>query len=287
MDLDRWFATQHDAWARWFPDVHLEQRAEMAGRLGEAIRAWRLSDVQPLQGGHVAYVVAAGDVVVKLNPRVPGDPGLEHEGHALRHWAEGGAAVPLLDDRDGGFTLLLERLAPGTMLVEEDLAVHDALAVLGGIARTLAAAGPADGFPALADSPVATAWRDALDGDSRLAELLAEPPSAVVHLDLHVLNVLRRGEQRVVIDPKPHLADPHAECFALLERVGLINATPKSAMAAVRAYADAAALDAERLAAWTALRARAEAVLVERAPDLPARWSRWAHDLRRLATKLG
>src|SRR3954447_1490723 len=273
MDLDRWFATQHDAWARWFPDVHLDQRAEMGHRLGEALRAWGLSDVEPLHGGHVAYVVAAGDVVVKVNPRVPGDPGLEHEGRALRHWA-GGAAVPLLDDRDGGFTLLLERLRPGTMLAEEDLPVHDALAALGGIARTLAAAGPAAGVPALADSPMAAAWRDALDGDELLEELLAEPASAVVHLDLHVLNVLRRGEQRVAIDPKPHLADPHAECFALLERVGLINATPKAAAAAVRAYADPAGLDAERVAAWTALRARAEAALVERAPDLPQRWSR-------------
>ncbi len=287
MELDRWFAAQHDAWARWFPEVHLEQRAEMAQRLRDALRAWGLSDVEPLHGGHVAYVVASGDVVVKVNPRVPGDPGLEHEGRALRHWAAGGAAVPLLDDRDGGFTLLLERLRPGTMLVEEDLPVHDALAVLGGIARTLAAAGPGDGFPALADSPMAGAWREALDGDRGLEELLAEPPSAVVHLDLHVLNVLRRGEQRAVIDPKPHLADPHAECFALLERVGLINATPNTAAAAVRAYADAAGLDAERVGAWTALRARAEASLVERAPDLPPRWSRWAHDLRRLATKLG
>jgi hypothetical protein len=287
MDLDRWFATQHDAWARWFPDVHLEQRAQMAGRLGEAIRAWDLTDVEPLHGGHVAYVVAAGEVVVKVNPRVPGEPGLEHEGRALRHWAAGGAAVAVLDDRDGGFTLLLERLRPGAMLVEEDLPVHEALAVLGGIARTLSAAGPGDGFPALADSPMAAAWRDALDGDPRLEELLAEPPSAVVHLDLHVLNVLRRGKQRVAIDPKPHLGDPHAECFALLERAGLINATPKSASAAVRAYAGAAGLDAERVAAWTAVRARAEAVLVERSRDLPPRWSRWAHDLRRLATKLG
>src|SRR3954447_15853661 len=287
MDLDRWFATQHDAWARWFPDVHLEQRAAMASRLAEALRAWGLNDVAPLHGGHVAYVVAAGDVVVKVNPRVPGDPGLEHEGRALRHWAAGGAAVPLLDDRDGGFTLLLERLRPGTMLAEEDLPVHDALAVLGGVARPLPAAGPAFASPALADSPMAAAWRDALDGDARLEELLAEPPSAVVHLDLHVLNVLRRGERRVVIDPKPHAADPHAECFALLERVGLINATPSTAAAAVRAYAAAAGLDAERVGAWTALRARAEAALVERAPDLPPRWRRWAHDLRRLATKLG
>jgi hypothetical protein len=259
----------------------------MGARLGEAIRAWGLTDVEPLHGGHMAYVVAAGDVVVKVNPRVPGEPGLEHEGHALRHWAPGGAAVPLLDDRDGGFTLLLERLRPGTMLVEDDLPVEEALAVLGAIARALAEPGPADDFPALADSPMAADWRDALDGDDRLDELLAEPPRAVVHLDLHVLNVLRRGERWVAIDPKAHLADPHAECFALLERVGLINATPRTAWSAVRAYADAAGLDAERVAAWTAVRGRAEAVLVERAPDVPPRWSRWAHDLRRLATKLG
>src|SRR4051794_37468218 len=159
MDLDRWFATQHDAWARWFPDVHLDQRAEMGHRLGEALRAWGLSNVEPLHGGHVAYVVAAGDVVVKVNPRLPGEPGLEYEGHALRHWAPGGAAVPLLDDRDGGFTLLLERLVPGTMLVEDDLPVHEALAVLGGIPRTLAPAGPGGGFPPLADSPMAGARR--------------------------------------------------------------------------------------------------------------------------------
>ena len=287
MDVDRWFANQHAGWAQWFPDAHLEQRAEMGARLGEAIRAWGLSDVEPLPGGHLAYVIAAGDVVVKVNPRVPSVPGLEHEGRALRHWAAGGAAVALLDDRDDGFTLLLERLRPGTMLVEEELPVERALAVLGGVARTLAQAGQAEGFPTLADSQMAAEWRDALAGDARLDELLAEPPSAVVHLDLHVLNVLRHGERWAAIDPKPHLADPHAECFALLERVGLINATPRSAWAAVRTYAEAAGLDPERLAAWTAVRARAEAELVGRAPDAPPRWRRWVHDLRRLATKLG
>jgi len=286
MDLDRWFATQHDAWARWFPDAHLDQRAEMAARIGKAIRAWGLHDVEPLHGGYLAYVIAAGDVVVKVNPRLPAET-TKYEGRALRHWAATGVAVPLLDERDDGLTLLLERLRPGTMLVEEDLPVEEALAVLGGIARRLAQAGPGDGFPPLAESWIAAQWRSALGEDERLDALLAEEPTAVVHLDLHVLNVLRRGGERVVIDPKPHLADPHAECFALLERVGLINATPGTAWAAVRAYAGAAELDADRVAAWTAVRARAEAILIERAADRPPRWSRWSHDLKRLATKLG
>jgi streptomycin 6-kinase len=287
MDLDRLFATQHDSWAQWFPDVHLQQRTEMAARLAEAIRAWDLDDIAPLHGGHVAYVAAAGEVVVKVNPRIPAEPGLEHEGRALRHWAATGAAVPLLDERDGGFTLLLERVRPGTMLVEEGLPVGEALATLGALARRLAEAGPGDGFPSLAGSPMAGDWLEALDGDDRLEQLLSEEPTALAHLDLHVLNVLRRGADWVVIDPKPHLADPHAECFALLERVGLINATRQAAWEAVRAYADAAGLDAQWLAAWTAVRARAESVLVQRAPELPPRWSRWAHDLERLATKLG
>src|SRR3954451_22644023 len=168
MELDRWFATQHDAWARWFPDVHLDQRAEMGHRLGEALRAWGLGDVEPLHGGHVAYVVAAGDVVVKVNPRIEDEPGLQHEGHALRHWADGGAAVALLDERDAGFTLLLERLRPGTTLADEDAPVLDTLAAVGRIAKRLAEAGSGGGFPCLADSPMATEWRDALDGDERL-----------------------------------------------------------------------------------------------------------------------
>jgi streptomycin 6-kinase len=245
-----------------------------------------LQDIEPLHGGHVAYVVAAGDVVVKVNPRVRGDAALGHEGRALRHWAGGGAAARLLDERDDGFTLLLQRARPGTMLAQDELPVNQMLAILGGVARALAQAGPAEGFPRLAESEMAAQWREALGGDERLEALLAQPATAVVHLDLHALNVLRHGERRVAIDPKPHLADPHAECFALLERVGLIAATSLTAWAAARAYADAAGLEPERVAAWAAVRARAEAALIERAPDAPPRWARWAHDLRRLAAKL-
>ena len=69
-------------------------------------------------------------------------------------------------------------------------------------------------------TPSADGWRGALahrpDDLAELDALLALPAAALIHNDLYQDNLLRAGDGWVVIDPKPVLADPHAECFAFL-----------------------------------------------------------------------
>jgi hypothetical protein len=118
--------------------------ADVSERFEAAVEHWRLRDPRPLDGGCVALVCAVEGAVLKLNPRGHRDDvQLAGEGAALAFW-EPTAAVPrLLGSRDQGFTLLMERLEPGTPLNETGLGWEEQLEPLGELAarlRALAAA---------------------------------------------------------------------------------------------------------------------------------------------------
>jgi streptomycin 6-kinase len=271
---------------------------DVRARLDAAARAWGLDDVAPLPDGHVALVCAATragrPVVVKVQPR--GErvhPALTAEGDALAFWQPTGAVVPLLGRRDGGTTLLLARLRPGA--AASALPPHQRLAVLGGLAWRLHAAGAppatipevaartAGWRPALAAEPGALAELDRLEATSGAPVLL--------HGDLHGGNALDDGGTWRVIDPHGLRGDPHFEVWALMEPAApALPPAPRDAAAEaadrLRRYCAAARLDPGRAARWLRLRALAEALAVERAGPARGADAAWAARLRRLAAAL-
>ena len=231
---------------------------DVVTRAEAAVEAWGLRRPTPLPGGHVALLLAAGDVVLKIHPRGHADDEqLAAEGTALESWAPTGA-VPRLDGRrDGGFTLLMERLVPGTPLDAPVVVWEERLEVLGALAGRLHAAGAPPGSIPHIGGAYARDWRRRL-GDSPL--LVPHDDDVLLHADLHGGNALRHGSAWRVIDPHAVRGDRHADVWALIDPLAPEPPDGRTAWTWVERYAAAAGLDAERAAAWARLRARAEAL---------------------------
>jgi streptomycin 6-kinase len=247
-------------WRGYWPESDTQLLVDdIRDRLGEARAKWQLDRLEPLDGGVVGLVCAAtrGDrpVVLKLNPRgTSDDRQLAAEGGALRFWQPSGAAVELLGRRDGGFTLLMERLEPGDPLDETSLSRDEMLTELGRLAAHLHKAGPPpSSFMHVRE--FAPRWHTAVPAED----------DVLVHLDLHGGNALRSGDGWKVIDPKGVRADRHADVWALLDPHGLEylpeepEAAAETASRWVSVYAEAAEMDPAKVREWTRLRARAEA----------------------------
>ena len=202
-------------WSGYWPDVDPHGlTADIKERLAAARAAWGLSDLEPLDGGVVALTLAATQggrpVVLKLNPRGHRDDAqLASEGDALAFWRHTGAAAELIDRRDEGFTLLIERLEPGQALDDAGLSPEERLTELGRLAARLHGAGPPPPEPFLH-------VRDFLAGP-----LPDGDDVVLVHLDLHGGNALRSGSSWKAIDPKGVRADRHADVWALIDPVML------------------------------------------------------------------
>lgn len=234
---------------------------------------WRLTDLHELAGGEVGLVLAAnthdGEVVLKLSPRVRGQTDeLAAEADALTLWAPTGAVPRLIQTRDDGLTLLMTRVRPGHALADECDHAVETVAVLGQLARSLhGVERTTESFCHLSRGALAEDWRRELAGSREADELetLLAPTAGdtLLHVDLHSKNALCDRGRWVAIDPKPHLGDPHAEVFGLLYGAPprFIPAHPRRAREHARrlveVYANAADLDADRIAAWTRLRALA------------------------------
>jgi streptomycin 6-kinase len=268
-----------ELWRGYWPGSDpADLAADVEERLAAATAAWGLKDIEPLDGGVVALTCGATrngrPVVLKLNPRGHRDDRqLAAEGDALAFWSGTGAAVELLDRRDDGFTLLLERLQPGQALDDAGLGVEARLTELGRLVARLHRAGaPPGSFMHV--SKFAPDWELPQD---RGEEVLA-------HLDLHGGNALRAGGSWKVIDPKGVRADRHADVWALIDPL-MLESLPESpaegratAERWIACYAEAAEMDLARAREWTRIRAVAEANEV----DDPA----WAPALRRMAAAL-
>jgi streptomycin 6-kinase len=257
-------------------------------RLEKAVEHWRLRDPRPLEGGCIALVCTVEGAVLKLNPRGHrDDTQLAREGDALAFWEPTGAVPRLLGSRDDGFTLLMERLEPGTPLNETGAGWEEQLELVGGLAARLHGQGhPGDGFVSMSD--FCNDWRGGL---AELPDVLAEferlvAPAAddvLVHTDLHGGNALLHGADWKVIDPKGVRGDRHADIWALLEPDSPAlpadpGAAAETAWSWVTRYAAAAGMDAGRAGAWTRARAAAEAAWIDDAA--------WAARLRALAAAL-
>jgi streptomycin 6-kinase len=268
-----------ERWRGYWPEADPHRLAADVGeRLAAAIAAWGLKGIEPLDGGVVALTCAATrngrPVVLKLNPRGHSeDAQLAGEGDALAFWRATGAAAELLDQRDDGFTLLLERLQPGHSLEAVDLDLEARLAEIGRLVASLHAAGPPPpSFVHVRDFE--PSW-----------DLPAGDEEVLTHLDLHGGNVLRTGGGWKAIDPKGVRADRHADVWALIDPLTLESfpRDPGEAEATagrwVDRYAEAAEMDLDKAREWTRVRASAEAQHVHD-PD-------WAAALRRMAAALG
>jgi hypothetical protein len=267
-----------ERWRGYWPGADAaDLAADVEERLAAATAAWGLKDIEPLDGGVVALTCGAlqnrRPVVLKLNPRGHSDDAqLAGEGDALAFWSPTGAAAELLDQRDDGFTLLLERLQPGHTLETADLGLEERLAEIGRLVARLHTAGP----PPRSFIHV----RDFEPG----LELPEGGEEVLTHLDLHAGNALRTSDGWKVIDPKGVRADRHADVWALIDPLTLegFPRDPRHAAATaarrLERYAEAAEMDLARAREWTRIRAGAEARQVGD--------SAWADALRRMADAL-
>ena len=270
-------------WQRYWPDADTEQIADdVRARLSAATTAWGLERLEPLPGGVVALTGATGNRVVKVLPRLhPEEALMRGEGVALAHWTETGAAVPLLDARDDGMTLLLPRLRPASTM--DAVGYDDQLVQVGRLVAQLHAAGPPpDSLPPI--SEYVEPYR--LIDDAGLDDLLATAAREVaVHADLHGGNVLRDGDRWVAIDPKGVRGDPHLDVWLLLcpQAPPLPDEHPEAQLRRrIDLYAQSAGLDPERAARWVGVVARAEAALMADSAFEP-----WPEELRRIGEILG
>lgn len=268
------------AWIEALPRLRAEVHAAWGLRADGAL---------PLSYAHVERVVrVADDIPAVLKLCLPGDPEAAGEAPALAAFAGDGAARLLAHDPAHG-ALLLERLEPGTQLVElaarDDDAATDALADV--MARLWRPPPVGDAFPRVRD------WGRALEGpaarDARIprplvararaahAELCATASAPVLlHGDLHHFNVLRAGAGWKAIDPKGVVGEPAYEVGALLRNpVPALLDAPRPRRLLERRLdrlSAALALDRERLRAWAAVQAVLSAVWAVEGGEEPAFW---------------
>ncbi|MBK6793269.1 MAG: phosphotransferase [Anaerolineales bacterium] len=190
--------------------------ADLPELIEEASKRWGLREVQPVPNLSYNFVAFANqdanEVILKLG--IP-NPELTSEMHALKLF-DGGGICQLLDcDEDKGF-LLIERLKPGSMLVElmnDDERTHIAVDVMQKLWRT---APQNEGFIRLTD------WFDGLKNirplfnggtgpipkellekvESMLPDLFADEEIYLIHGDFHHYNILSSERGWLAIDPK-------------------------------------------------------------------------------------
>jgi streptomycin 6-kinase len=213
---------------------------------------WHLELGPPFAFSNVSYVAPTKDGAV-LKVACTGDEAL-HEADALELW-NGDGAVRLL--RRSNRAMLEERALPGTdvsLLSDEeatDIAVD--LAV-----RLWRPATP----PFRPVGPEVSRWLDATarEGGELVTlarELFAEIGGSadwVVHGDFHHHNILESGDQYVVIDPKPYLADREYDVASFLwNPMGNHLEDREQTERRIKAFV-ALGLDEYRIRAWTVIR---------------------------------
>jgi streptomycin 6-kinase len=248
------------AWLGRFPAL----LADLAAR-------WQIRVGPPLDGLSYNYVAPArladgGEAILKLG--VPNRE-LRTEIEALRLY-DGRGAVRLLAADAGAGALLLERLRPGTPLLDladDEAATEIAAGVMGQLWRPL----PAEhAFPSVADWAAGLGRLRARYGggsgplppdlvaqaEALFDELIASMAAPVLlHGDLHHWNIVAAGRQPwLAIDPKGVAGEPAYEVGALLRNPwpGLLASPQPGRLQARRLelLAERLGFDRARLAAW-------------------------------------
>jgi len=235
---------------------------------------WELTVGEPYEGGHAAWVAPAeradGSRCVLKIP-YPDDESL-HEPDGLLWW-DGDGAVRLLERDEGTRALLLERLVPGTSLLELP-DPEEAMEAACGVLRQLWRPAPAS-HPFVTTQECAAAWAVDIermyeehgrpfDGALQRAAVAAfahlatfEGEAVVLHQDFHRGNVLRAHRAPwLAIDPKPLVGERAFDARWLL--YDLLHSEPRHPLPAAALLARLAAdlsLDAERVRLWSFARA--------------------------------
>lgn len=239
----------------------------LADRLARLARQWSLTLDRPFEGIDHNYVAPATRAdgtrcVLKLSRHVEET---RNEIAALRVWDGRGAARLLEADPDLG-ALLVERLDPGTLLVEladadDDAATMVAADVLRRLSRPLPTCHglrPLESWCAAYDRNRAV-LADGRDGfpsemfqhaDAMRHDLLASTDApSVLHGDLHHFNVLRAQRARwLAIDPKGLAGD---RCFDVCQFLRNPRPVPISLnRRRLDIFCSELGLDRERTRAW-------------------------------------
>ncbi|WP_183099896.1 aminoglycoside phosphotransferase family protein [Nocardioides pelophilus] len=286
-------------WAAWLD--------RLPGLVGDVVDGWELQLDGPLWHGFCSLVApvhtpAGAEAVLKIG--LPDDES-EHEHLALQRW-RGRGVVRLLRADPARRALLLERLDrvdlsdPARQRGETRPSIGDqeACEIVAGLYPRL----HVPPMPQLREqASYVRRWAAAVERDAdavpvprRLVEqalalagdLCAEPPTAVIHGDLHYENVLlgeRGGEPTwLAIDPKPANGDPHYEIEPMLrnrfEEYGDVGSVRDGIRRRFHILVDAAGLDEERARDWVVVRsildahwAFADAVRADRAMSVAER----------------
>jgi streptomycin 6-kinase len=229
---------------------------------------WDVTVGEPFTDGVVSLVLPAArrdgsEAVLKVPfPDVES----RHEPDALAFWGGCGAARLLARNGEGG-AFLVERLRPGTPLLERP--DEEATSVIAGVAAALHRPAPAT-HPFALLTEVAARWAAEIP---RRFEALREPferelvdeavaaclaggaaDAVVLHQDLHAGNVLRDGDGWRAIDPKPLVGDPAFDLASALRDRRPLPEDGGEAEAVVRRrldiFARALGYDRDRMRRW-------------------------------------
>lgn len=244
--------------------------AELPAIVEELLGRWAcVPDGEVMHGG-VGVVVpvrrrSGGAAVLKVSFPHPGNV---HEPDAFAAW-EGRGAVLLHARDDARYAMLLERAHRVTLAEAAAEDGDEVLRVAGGLSRRLAVPAP-PGLPRLRER--AAAWEEELRRDAEelphalsrrtveaavatVRELGRAQPDTLIHGDLHAGNILRaEREPWLAVDPKGYAGDRAYDAGTLLKsRAPALLAADDLRGAVHRTlevFAEAAALDRERVRRW-------------------------------------
>lgn len=289
MSFDVDFAHQHTNWKQWFPGDYEFILEDVQQRTLEAIERWNLTDLEPLSGGAVAYVFAAtydgSRIVLKVEPRTD-KTSTSPTAEAMRAWHSVTVGPQLFEHADNRYTLLMEHVSPGVPLHDSELPRSQELSIIATVARRLHQVDIStldESIVNLADHDETTGWRDSLSTHpeflDELETLLALPATTLIHNDFHRVNILNSGSDWLLIDPKPALADPHADCFGMLELAPFIESR-----AEVEGYVKLAELDPELFMRWVRVRAMIRLIQCDEDGESPEDVDYWKLHMHRIIT---
>jgi streptomycin 6-kinase len=257
-------------------------RADAPGLVSSALERWHLQAGDAYLGGEAGAVLTVTTDEGRAAVLKVGFPHVEAVGEALALEAWGPELAPRVLRQDAWvWWLLLERVDPGTTLVQADLAPDDAVRIGARMLARLSSTEPPDGLPTvteivtdyLATAARGEAARSAFLGSSTDHELVqqglaiaqelaaVDSGSRLVHGDLNPGNLLRAHDRAtgwVAIDPKPMRGDPEFDLEPLVSQLGapLEHAHPEAVLGhQLSAAADEAGLDVALAARWAVARA--------------------------------